>query len=239
MLPAVLFNNRLTELQVKKLLQMIATFVCALSMGTLHAAPITGSIDSAAGGGMFATGSWAGGNAELSWSVSESGSLWTYLYHLVVSKNISHTLFQTSDTFTEANVKDGTTSGWLLDSWGDEGNSNVGIPGNLYGIKFAGGSTDQYFTIVSDRTPMWGSWYARDGKDGGGPNSVDVFAYNVNFGSTSNASIYGTAPFGFVLVPDTTSTFQVSEPASMALLGLGFAFMGGLSRYRDKRGASA
>lgn len=215
------------RIEMRRLIGGVVVLFMFLGMSVASAAPITGSIDSDTGGGMYGTAAWDDGNAELDWSVSFSGGLWTYVYDFdVTAKAISHAIFQVSETFTSSNVKSGTTSGWLLDTWGTQGNSNPGIPSNLFGLKFAGNDTTGDFTIVTDRAPMWGSFYAKDGKDGGN----DVFAYNVNFGGTSSASIYGQAPYGFVLVPDTKDgdNHQIPEPGSFALLGLatmGLAFV--------------
>lgn len=191
----------------------------AMTFSVASALPVTGSIDSGTGGGMYATGGWSGGDAELSWSVSESGGLWTYVYHwMTESKALSHIIFGVSDTFTSGNILSGTTAGWSLDTWSSaQGNSNVGIPGSLYGLKFAGIDMDETFTIVSDRAPMWGDFYAKDGRDGG----QDVYAYNSSFGDGPLAYVAGRDnPYGYVLVPDT-KTSRVPEPGTMALLGVG------------------
>ena len=190
----------------------------AMTFSVASAVPVTGSIESDTGGGMYATASWGHGDAELSYTVSESGGIWTYVYHWVTeSKDLSHIIFGVSNTFTSSNILSGTTSGWELGTWGTQGNSNPGIPDPLYGLKFAGDDTDETFTIVSDRAPMWGDFYAKDGRDG----RRDVYAYNTSFGD--GPLEYGStgSHAGYVLVPDTKTTNRVPEPGTMALLGVG------------------
>ena len=191
----------------------------AMTFSVASALPVTGSIDSGTGGGMYATASWGHGDAELSWRVSESGGIWTYVYHWVTeSKALSHIIFGVSDTFTSGNILSGTTSGWELGTWSSaQGNSNVGIPGPLYGLKFGGNDTDETFIIVSDRAPMCGKFYAKDGKDGGD----DVYAFNSAY-SNGMIDCLSSGNFeGYVLVPDTKTTNRVPEPGTMALLGVG------------------
>jgi len=205
------------------------------SMTTVMAIPITGAVTAPAS--VIGTGQWATGST-LSWNVSQGAdSLWTYNYRFAVPlKDISHIIFQVSDTFTSSNVKAGTTTGFELGTFGNQGNSNPGIPANLYGLKFPGFDVDDTFTIVSDRAPMWGSFYAKDGRSGGPGGGVDVYAYNSMFGSSSSADIFGIAPTGFILVPDTVTVIpvpdEVFEPGTISILGAGLL---GLTFVRRKK----
>lgn len=181
-----------------------------------HSFPIVGSVSSDPGGGMVATASWSGGNADLVWSVRESGNLFIYDYYWkTTSKALSHIIFAVSETFTKSNILAGTTSGWELGWFGNEGNSNPGIPESLYGMKFGGNDTEEYYQIVTDRAPMWSDFYAKSGRDG----NQWVYAYNASFGSDPIAYSKGTDPYGYILVPDTVSS--VPEPSTFALFGLG------------------
>lgn len=198
----------------KRLLSLI---VFSAISSSAYAAPFIGSIDSDPGDGMIAAAGWSGGNADLAWSVVGSGNVWTYDYRWYTeSKALSHIVFSVSKTFTQANIFPGTTGGWDLGWFGDQGNSDPGIPGPIYGIKFSGNDTDEYFRIVTDRAPMWSDFYAKDGKDG----NDWVYAYNASFGSDPLAYTAGPDPYGYIPVPDTI-TSSVPEPGTFALFGLG------------------
>ena len=182
------------------------------------AVPMTGSIQTS-DGSLIGTGDWAIGSS-LSWSVfQQGGGLWEYNYEFKVpDKNISHVIVQVSDNFTLNDIFAGTTAGGLLDTYSStsHGNSNPGMPGEILGIKFSPGddTTDYFVTTVSDREPMWGSFYAKDGKTDQG--TVDVIAHNSGFGGTSSDPTDGTAPFGLALVPDTRSS--IPEPGTVGFL---------------------
>jgi len=196
-----------------------------LPLSTVHATALSGSIDSVDNGGMYATGSWDDGGATLDFTATDIGGLWKYVYTFAVDqKALSHIVFQVSDNFTAANVFAGTTAGWSLGDWGDEGGSSPGIPESFYGLKFDGDfSLNNVLTIISDRAPMWGDFYAKDGVNRVVGDSLDVYAFNSSFG-TVLADPYQYFVAGKVLVPNTHVT-SVPEPSVAGMLAVGVMSM--------------
>ncbi len=233
--------------------------------GSAWAIPYTGSISYDYG--LVGTTPWAPGTgdkngATLSWEVefNDASELWTYDYTFDVTnsdkvKEISHLIIEVSDSFIDNNIYDGTTTTadeWVasrgLDSFGDDG--NPGIPGDIYGIKWdTTGDPDKLaWTIVTDRMPMWGDFYAKDGTYDG----HKIYAYNTGFGVVAGAFEYevieeeyiwvdtaignGNAfdsdtGFAWVLVPDTISgggggdDNPIPEPSTIFLLGGGLLML--------------
>jgi hypothetical protein len=224
------FYNDVPKGGTMRYLKNLGGALLLLVTSSVSAIPMTGIISTVIGGGMTGTGSWANGGAVFSYSVEQlSSGNWQYDYRwTAMAKDLSHIIIGVSPSFTELNVLNGTTAGWELDTFGAaQGASNVGIPGDLYGLKFPGFDLDDFFTIVTDRAPVWTSVYAKDGKDVRG--TIDVFAYNDSFGLSTTVPIDSVQPFGFILGPDSVGGGggNIPEPSTLplALLGLaGFAF---------------
>ena len=193
-----------------------------------------GSVSAAPGDGMFATGSWGTSPyAQLTYDVDYNTDTGLYIYTYMWSgpvKALSHILIEVSESFTEQNVFAGTTDGWLLDTFGNQGSSNPLIPDPLYSVKFPGGDTTGNFTIVSDRGPKWEDFYARDGIQG--RTGIDVVAWNLGWGDDV-AWTPGSFVEGKILAPDTVGgpPEQVPEPATVALSVCGVGMIG-LARRR-------
>jgi hypothetical protein len=125
----------------------------------------------------------------------------------VPSKEISHVIIQVSTSFTEDNIFEGATEQWALGTYSSN-NSNPEMPESYWGLKwntdYVSGNNSEAttfsWTIVTDRAPMWGSFYAKDGQ-AGGQSGGWVYAFATNS----------------VSVPDTATT--VPLPPSALLLG--------------------
>ncbi|WP_300462993.1 PEP-CTERM sorting domain-containing protein [Desulfobacula sp.] len=254
---------------MKKIL--ISTIFLFIMVSTAWgAASYTGSIDSGSVspfvGGMVATIPWASGNAVLSWDVdydTTNAGLWTYDYTFDTSSagsnDLSHIIIELSEPFptnpltisSNGNViftdnpddsnDDGDTH-YEIDSF-VEGNSNPNLPGTLYGVKVDNllDSEVNTFTIVTERAPMWGNFYAKDGVNN---DQNKVYAYNTEF-LTERPFFDDTNfspdnnPLGWVLVPDTKDgppgETPIPEPATLLLFGCGLLGLAGVSRKKRRQ----
>jgi hypothetical protein len=105
-------------------------------------------------------------------------------------RDISHLILEVSIDFLSDNIKPGTTDEtdlnvkeragpqWFVST--DNSGSNPGMPdtnlengglgpGDIFGIKWGtdNGPTTLAITIITDRAPMWGDFYAKDGEYSG------------------------------------------------------------------------
>lgn len=189
------------------------------------------------GAGLTGTEQWSS-DASLSWTVTDEdpGGAWLYSYTLVVAnKDISHVTFEVSDTFELSNITGDVgdpgniLDGGSLDTYGPglHGNSDPGIPDTLQGIKFntTGNTTNLSWSIYSDRVPVWGDFYAKDGKSGGPGGGNDVYLYNTGFtaGDTDpDAPAADGSVDNHILRPDSLSDPEgpsIPEPQT-TLLGM-------------------
>ena len=186
---------------------------------------------------LFGTQSWAT-NAILSWQVDDvtNAGLWTYSYTFSVAsgaREISHVIIEVSSDFSRANIFSATPSSpegpfsYVRDG------SNPGMPdGGMFGLKWNTTNDPQTysFTVVTNRMPMWGDFYAKDGVE----NTQDVYAYNLNFGVDTTAPIDNGNAGGWVLVPDT-QTGVIPEPGTFLLLGTGLLGIAAIRYRRSKK----
>jgi hypothetical protein len=170
-------------------------------------------------GGIAASAGWDL-NFVLSWDIEQlQNGDWSYRYFFENTDNggpttpdISHWIFEVSPTFTANDIFDDNFNVVGPDTFSpSQGNSNPGLPGDIFGVKADNVPDDtQLFTFLSTRAPMWGNFYAKGGQE---------FAHNTGFTlplpTDPNADFLNWIP-----VPDTTNgQGQAPEPGTLLLLG--------------------
>ncbi len=204
---------------MKKILLSIILVLLMVPYG--WAVTYTGSITS--DDYLVASFPWSVG-ASLSWEVSspvdDDNWYYRYVFHGVL-KDISHAIIEVSENFDRDNIlraSDGIDDDAPM--WYSPGTSNPYMPDYLYGIKWEFDDNNTVgFALVSDRKPMWGDFYAKDGimRE---PEPHWVVAFNSEFGNDSDNPIGNGNNDGWILVPDTESE-QVPDPGTIVLLGSG------------------
>jgi hypothetical protein len=205
------------------------------------------------------TGSWATGNPTISWVVSNvSGGgptdkpwLYSYTFSTSSSGGVSHVILETSlnttmDNFVQfvgynngnALLDEGLSV--LIGTWTNyTGNSNPNLPSSVYGLKITppsgSGITNFTFSFYSDRAPVWGDIYIKDGQD-------ENTAWNSGFGSPD---LDPTAPLSDgsiacnILRPDGCDPV-VPEPATFIVWSLlGISSMFGLRIWKRRGGTDS
>jgi hypothetical protein len=216
---------------------LLLVSIQAFAVGISYSGNLSG-----ADGGLVGTGAWfdkvllkpadqANWFAPtISWTVSQNSDFtWHYSYTLTVYKQeVSHFMVEVSDNCEDSNIKNpkGPFRVRKVD-WYDESSGNPGLPGRVHALKFdEAWGTIATFEFDSDKAPVWGDLYAKDGKLPG--TNIENVAWNSGFSAND---IDPDVPAGngsylnHLLVPDS-----VPEPASFVSLAAGLMGILGLRR---------
>ena len=153
---------------------------------------LSGSRDNSAMGGLLSTGTWDDALVSLSWDITSMAGpggvlLWTYTYtfdtsNVLTAKAVSHFILEVSDGDVEI---ESVYDPMDLDGpkpWALDGNTDLPGDGLMWGIKFDFGGEDDstVYTFTTDRSPVYGSFFAK-----GGSMEGNVL-YNVAMGIPDN-----------------------------------------------------
>ena len=216
--------------------------------GTDASSALEGERDSSTGGGITGNGAWDSGNFSLSWLITHDDGIWTYVYTATITtKDISHFILEVTEDLFDFNILEGSSSGFAYENGNDASiqgpatyqtsgtsGTNPNMPNSIYGIKFDYGTdTDAHiysaiYTIVTDRAPVWGVFYAKDGNAGdplptAWSNALAYGDYRTNDGLSYQ---------DFIVRPN--GVHPVPEPSTFLLVGFGVAGLIFCARRRMK-----
>lgn len=217
---------------------ILILLLLAVVVSATEAQSYTGALTSTAdqSSGLNGTGLWATG-VSIGWTVTWDGSnsWWHYSYTLSVpQRDISHFILEVSPNFGPSSIWNaslplGTNA--IADYTADNG--NPGMPGTIHGIKFdqTSGLT-LAISFDSDRMPVWGDFYAKDGVTGGVTNAVWNSGFTANDWDPNTPATSGSYN-NHILVPDTATHYTpVPEPSSMIA---GLALLSGVLGFKRRR----
>ncbi|MCF8107822.1 MAG: PEP-CTERM sorting domain-containing protein [Desulfohalobiaceae bacterium] len=225
------------------LLILLISFV-ACSFGANAWATLTGSLSYNNDGLNISTSDtsehWK--KAEFSWIVNENDDgHWNYNYTWTGNVNggnardLSHIVIEVSENFTMDNVFNPDPYYSDISDSLEVGNDPTSPGDGIFGLKWNLTSSDDgqefNFSFDSDRAPMWGDIYAKDGAVQGDK----LYATNAMYGQNlTEPDLYALADGnngGWALVPNThSSAAPVPEPGTMILVGSGLLGLIGIGR---------
>jgi hypothetical protein len=197
----------------------------------------TDSRNSGDGGGIDATG-WGDGGFQLSWNITHNEEEGTYSYQYTITgldggdltNEVAYWISELTPNVDWTGVFDDLSYPVEVGNFSPEqGNSNPGLPGELFGIKFEDGTLEVSF--VTPYAPEWGDFYARGGAygEGTGRDREYAYAYNTGFGDMPDEN---TTDFTNWIAID--GWHPVPEPSTLILLLSSMGFLAGAAGFRKK-----
>lgn len=175
-------------------------------------------------------------NFIVEWKITNTGEIFpgTNYYKLhyeytftVENKNYSHIILQMTPLGPNEQLSSsvinisGSYKLPTIYSPSDPGQSNPGLPGDIYGIKWESSSVLETISFDTWRLPVWGNFYAKDGNVVVNNTKYEVYAYNTGFLNDPSA-VTDNNYTNWIPVMDQRGGV-VPLPGAALLLGAGLA----------------
>jgi hypothetical protein len=207
------------------------------AMADTISASFTGTRSTTVGGVYTNPGSnWDGtgdNGFEISWNITYNSTtqLYTYTYNVSgvgssnLAQKLSHLILEVTnpseltDFIANPAIDDGPKP------FSSGGSNPDMLASGIYGIKWNATTATYTVTFSTEKDPVWGDFYAKDGKVGG--SQIWNIAYNTGFGTDPTSSTTDFTPW--IATPDGGVVAPI--PGSLVLLGSGLL---GLVGWRKK-----
>ena len=199
---------------------------------------LTGNRSSSTASGVDATFDWDNGGFIIKWDIVEVDTgLWKYTYTVTgETKGLSHLILEVTEDDDPFTTYGGTLPYEGPDNW-SESSSNPLMPNTIHGVKFDFGDTKVTYSMTTDRAPVYGVFYTKDGVDDA--TKEDVVAWSSALNESDYKTNVGLTSTDFIVRPDSYTGYipplNIPEPATMLLIGSGLLVIAASGKKKFKR----
>jgi|694.fasta_scaffold08073_14 hypothetical protein len=170
----------------------------------------------------------------LTWSITQTGNTYSYLYTFSDAAPLLNAIFQVGSAVTASEIQNANHAFVGPQTFTRGTDFKQGLPGPIFGIAFEGvRNTTITYSFTSTQAPTWGNFYGTSIAGGcqiNGPCPVFDFAFNSQF---SNTPLEGQSSYnGWVPVP---GSLAAPEPSAWLILGSNLLILSLLVAFKKRR----